>query len=500
MDADKVKAVLAWPQPRTVRAVRGFLGLTGYYRKFIRSYGGIAVPLTQLLKRDTFHWTSAANTTFEALKVALMTASVLQLPDFTRAFIVDCDASGFGNGAILHQGEGSLAFFSRAMQPHHAKLDAYERELIGLVKAVHHWRPYLWTRPFVIRMDHFSLKYLLDQRLSMIPQHAWVSKLFGYQLTVEFKPGKQNTTADAMSHCDEEGPEVLTLSLPNFDFFDQFCLEAAALPEVVAKRAEIAAGIAGPKWVVIDDMVVHMRHMFVPESATVWALLLEHAHGMGHEGVQKTLQWLRASFFTPGDNKLVRDYIRGCVVCQRHKTEHPHLAGLLQPLVVSTSVWSDIAMDFVEGFPKISGKLVILTVVDRFFKSVHFIPLGHPYSTASVAKAFFDSIVRLHGLPMSIVSDRDPVFTSNMWKGLFRLTGTKLCTSSAFHPQTDGQSEVTNQFIVVYLRCLAGDMPCNWLRWLPWAEYCYNTSYQLALKTTPFEVVYGRAPPHMLPY
>jgi transposase InsO family protein len=499
MDADKVESVRAWPQPRTMRAVRGFLGLTRYYRKFIRSYGDIAAPLTQFLKRDAFRWTSAANTSFEALKVALTTAPVLQLPDFTRAFIVDCDASGSGIGAILHQGEGLLAFFSLAMQPHHAKLAAYERELIGLVKAVRHWHPYLWTRPFVVRTGHFSLKYLLDQRLSTIPQHAWVSKLFGYQFTVEFKSGKQNTVADALSRCDE-GPVIFALSLPNFDFFDQFRLEAAALPEVIAKRVEIEAGTAGPKWVVVDDMVVHDRRLFVPTSATVWALLLEHAHGMGHEGVQKTLQRLRASFFTPGDNKLVRDYIRGCAVCQRQETEHLHPVGLLQPLVVPSSVWSDIAMDFVEGFPKIGGKSVILTIVDRFSKSTHFIPLGHPYSAASVAKAFFDSIVRLHGLPTSIVSDRDPVFTSNMWKDLFRLTGTKLCTSSAFHPQTDGQSEVTNRIIVVYLKCLAGDRPRNWLRWLPWAEYCYNTSYQSALKTTPFEVVYGRAPPQMLPY
>jgi hypothetical protein len=149
MCTDKVKAEHAWPQPCTVRVVRGFLGLTGYYQKFIRLYGDIATPLTQLLKCDAFHWTSVANTTFEALKVALTTTPVLQLPDFTRAFIVDCDASGSGMGAILHQGEGPLAFFSRAMQPHHAKLVVYERELIDLVKVVCHWRPYLWTRSSV---------------------------------------------------------------------------------------------------------------------------------------------------------------------------------------------------------------------------------------------------------------------------------------------------------------------------------------------------------------
>jgi hypothetical protein len=157
-------------------------------------------------------------------------------------------------------------------------------------------------------------------------------------------------------------------------------------------------------------------------------------------------------------------------------------------------------MDFVEGFPKAGGKSVILTVVDRFSKYAHFIHLGHPYSATTVAKAFFDQVVRLHGIPLFIVSDRDPVFTSSVWRELFRLFGTQLRMSSAFQPQTDGQSKVTNKVITMYLHCLAGDRPKTWLQWLPWAEYCYNTSYQTALRTTPFHVVYGRAPPPMIPY
>ena len=157
-------------------------------------------------------------------------------------------------------------------------------------------------------------------------------------------------------------------------------------------------------------------------------------------------------------------------------------------------------MDFVEGFPRVSGKSVVLTVVDRFSKYAHFIALGHPYTAISVAQAFFDNIVRLHGFPCSIVSDRDPVFTSSFWSELFKLAGIKLRLSSAFHPQTDGQSEVTNRVLGVYLRCLAGDRPKQWLRWLPWAEYCYNSSYHTALQTTPFEVVYGRSPPTLASY
>jgi hypothetical protein len=168
-------------------------------------------------------------------------------------------------------------------------------------------------------------------------------------------------------------------------------------------------------------------------------------------------------------------------------------------LAVPTGVWRNIALDFIEGFPKVGGKSVILTVVDRFSKYAHFVALSHPYSATTVATAFFDTIVRLHGVPESIVSDHDPVFTSMLWKELFRLAGTKLCTSSAFHPQTDDQSEIANKIITIYLRCLAGDKPRSWLCWLPWAELCFN-SYQMTLKATPFEVVYGRAPPPLFPY
>jgi hypothetical protein len=207
---------------------------------------------------------------------------------------------------------------------------------------------------------------------------------------------------------------------------------------------------------------------------------------MGHEGVQKTLHQLRVSLFMPQDNHRVREFIKRCSVCQRNKTEHLHPAGLLQPLAVPSAVWQDIAMDFVEGFSKVGVKSVVLTIVDHLSKYAHFITLGHPYTAMSVAKAFFEHVVRLHNILASIVSDRDPIFTNAIWQELFRLCGTQLWLSSAFHPQTDGQSEVTNRIITVYLCCLAGGRPKSWLQWLPWVEYCYNTSYQTMLKATPF--------------
>jgi hypothetical protein len=196
----------------------------------------------------------------------------------------------------------------------------------------------------------------------------------------------------------------------------------------------------------------------------------------------------------------VQDFVGACATCQKYKSEHLHPAGLLQPLPVPSIVWAGIGLDFVEALPRVHGKTVILSVVDRFSKYCHFVPLAHPYTAESVAQAFFTDIVRLHGIPQSIVSDRDPVFTLVFWRELLRLMGTKLHMSSAFHPQTDGQTEAANRVIIMYLRCFTGDRPRQWLRWLPWAEYIYNTAYQSSLHETPFRVVYGRDPPSIRSY
>ncbi|XP_057992322.1 uncharacterized protein LOC131173819 [Hevea brasiliensis] len=173
-------------------------------------------------------------------------------------------------------------------------------------------------------------------------------------------------------------------------------------------------------------------------------------------------------FYWRGMKSAIRDFVESCTICQQQKSSNLHPAWLLQPLALPSQIWSDILMDFVEGLPK----SVLFVVVDRFSKFSHFIPLSHPYNSVTVAHAFFSHIFRLQGLPESIVSDRDAVFTNNFWRELFRLSGAKLNFSSAYHPQTDGQTEVVNHTIEMYLRCFVGDKPTSWVDWLPWAEYC----------------------------
>ena len=157
-------------------------------------------------------------------------------------------------------------------------------------------------------------------------------------------------------------------------------------------------------------------------------------------------------------------------------------------------------MDFVEGLPNSRGKDTIMVVVDRLSKYAHFLTLSHPFSAVTVAQLYFDNIFKLHGTPKTIVSDRDKVFTSQFWQELFRLQHTALHISTAYHPQSDGQTEVVNRGLEGYLRCMTGERPHDWSLWIPLAEWWYNSNWHSAIGVTPYEVVYGQPPSLHIPY
>jgi hypothetical protein len=463
MDDQRLRAVLDWPMPRLVQAVQAFLGLAGYYSRFIKDYGAIMAPLTGLLYMDGFAWGPATEAAFHELQRTLTTAPILKLPDFKQQFVVECDASGAGIGGILYQRKGAIAFFSHQLALRHTNLVAYERELIGLVQAMRHWRPYLWSRTFLIRTDHYVLKFLLDQWLSTIPQHLWVSKLVGSDFHVEDRPGSSNVVADALSHRDIDGTAmVAVLSAPTFHIFDALRHAFTTVPELIELHQETEAGGHGELWHVIDGLVTVKGKVYVPATSPVLEEILAMAHGVAHEGTEKTLHRLCVDFFITGAQAVVCPWVRTCLTCQKNKTEQLYPAGLLQPLQVPSAIWADIAINFIEGHPMVGGKSYILTVVDRFAKYSHFHPLGHAYTTTLVVRLFFDNIIKLHGIPSSIVSDHDPTFTDRFWRELFDMAGVKLQLSSAFHPLSDGQSEVTKKIITMYLRCLTGDRPREW--------------------------------------
>lgn len=218
----------------------------------------------------------------------------------------------------------------------------------------------------------------------------------------------------------------------------------------------------------------------------------------GHAREVKTYLRLATNWFWEGMRNDVKRYVQQCQICQQQKKLQQLPAELLQPLAIPDLVWEDISIDFVEGLPLSLGFNSILVVMDRMSKYAHFLGLKHPFNAFTVATLFLKEMVRLHGFPTSIVSDQDRSFLITFWRELFKLHCTALKKSTAYHSQTDVQTEIVNKSLETYLRCFVGSKPRTWAKWLPWAEFSYNSSPHCSTKVIPFRVLYGHDPTHLL--
>ncbi|KAJ9557389.1 hypothetical protein OSB04_012003 [Centaurea solstitialis] len=230
--------------------------------------------------------------------------------------------------------------------------------------------------------------------------------------------------------------------------------------------------------------------MVVGDNDDLRRELIEFFHASalgGHSGVHATKQRLARSVYWKGMQAQVRNFVRSCHVCQQSKYETAASSGLLQPIEIPDRFWSVVSMDFVEGLPKSGGYTTILVVVDKLSKFAHFLALKHPYTVATISQLFLDNITKLYGMPDKIISDRDPLFLSNFWKELFRVHKTRLAHSTAYHPQSDGQTEMLNRCLETYLRCFTLEAPTTWAKWLPLAQLWYNTSHHSSLKMSPYQ-------------
>ncbi|GJX85847.1 ty3-gypsy retroelement polyprotein [Tanacetum coccineum] len=412
-DPSKIITMQKWPTPVNVKHLRGFLGLTGYYRRFIKDYASISKPLTLLLKKNSFVWNPNAQTAFETLKEAMSQAPVLALPNFNKPFTVETDALGMGIGAVLQQGGHPIAYLSKFLSSKHQALSAYEKKLYAVLMA-------LLTTPF---------------------QAKWLPKLLGYDYEISYKKGSENYVVDAL-YMISNGSELCSLVLST----------------------------------VSSDLLQQIKSSW--EKDVDLQLLIKQIADHTYTGMKK----------------FIKKFMSECNVCQRNKPDLSASPGYLQPLPIPTKVWHDISMDFIEALPPSQGKTVLFVVVDRLSKYAHFIPMSHPFTASQVSQAFMDNVYKLHGMPNTIVSDRDKIFISQFWQSLFKVMKVQLNLSTAYHPQIDGQTEVVNKCVECFMRCMTGEKPKEWVKWVSLAEYWYNTNYHSSAHTTPFEVVYGQPP------
>ncbi|WVZ75945.1 hypothetical protein U9M48_023957 [Paspalum notatum var. saurae] len=430
VDPSKVSTVTNWKVPEIPKEVRGFLGLAGYYRRFIENFSRIVKLMTSLLEKDAkFRWTNAQQAAFDELKKRLTTAPVLTLPDQQKKFIVYCDAYRDGFGCVLMQ-EDALSRKS------------YANMALG----------FMMPHELCEEFERLSLDFL---------RHTTAA-------TFEAEPTLEQEIREHQKN-DEKLQEIRELLK-------------------LGKTPHFREDEQGTLW--------YKNRICVPNVDSIRKLILSEAHDTAysiHPGSTKMYYDLKERFWWYGMKRAVAEYVAICDTCQRVKAEHQRPAGLLQPLKVPEWKWEEITIDFIVGLPRTQkGYNSIWVVVDRLTKVAHFIPVNTTYSGAKLAELYISRIVCLHGVPKRIISDRGSQFTSRFWEQLHDSLDTKLRFSTAYHSQTDGQTERTNQILEDMLRSCAIQYGTSWDKCLPYAEFSYNNSYQASLKKSSFEALYGK--------
>ncbi|KAH0757160.1 hypothetical protein KY290_020653 [Solanum tuberosum] len=529
VDPTKIEAIRDWHRPTSVTEIRSFVGLAGYYRRFVEGFSTIPAPLTRLTRQDVpFVWSEECERSFLRLKELLTTAPILTLPVEGEGFTVYCDASGIGLGCVLMQQGRVIAYASRQLKIHERNYPTHDLELAAVVFALKIWRHYMYGVRCKIYTDHRSLQYIMSQRDLNSRQCRWIELLKDYDLSILYHPGKANVVADALSRkavsmgslsflSVEERPlamdiQFLANSMIRLDISDSrrvlahMGVQSSLLDRIrgcqfedealVALRDRVLAGDAGQATLDPDGVLRFAGRICVPRVGDLIQLILSEGHESRysiHPGTAKMYRDLRQHYWWGGMRRDIADFVFRCLCCQQVKAEHLRPGGEFQRLPIPEWKWERITMDFVVGLPRTSrGVDSIWVIVDRLTKSAHFIPVHTSYSAERLACIYIREVVRLHGVPVSIISDRGPQFTSSFWRTFQDELGTRVDLSTAFHPQTDGQSERTIQVLEDMLRACVMDFGGQWDQFLPLAEFAYNNSYHSSIQMAPFEALYGR--------
>lgn len=609
MDMERVETITNWPEPRSIRDVQGFLGFTGFFRRFIRSFSIIAVGLTELLKggdkdkRKPFIFTKEAKEAFEKLKGQFTTAPLITHFDPEKEIVVITDASGVGTGAILLQpGDEDptrsriepdskptrrkevlrpVAFLSQKFDPTQRRWKVHDQELYAIIFAFKKWRHYLEgsKHPIRVQTDHNNLRYFFSAKTLNAKQARWAQYLAAFDFIIEYKPGKLNPSDGPSRRPDffEGGEEESSIGLlptlqrklhlnaltmdsepllrsqldnirrntsdvfthklelgepdkdVNFGALPRLFLAAVAAGDnafgepaseligvirtlqqrdaFVQKQARSLlekpadSAILPSSWNLSEGLLYYRNAVYIPEDVALRNELmkLHHDHAFaGHFGIARTLELLRRKYFWSKMDEDVEAYVTGCDTCQRGRVHRHKPYGELKSLPVPKGPGDSLSMDFITDLPpsRIREEVVdsILVVIDRFTKMSYYIAVSCEMTAKDMADILLERVFVVTGFPNSIISDRGSLFTSKFWKELCFQLGIKRKLSTAFHPQTDGQTERQNQVLEHYLRAYVNQRQDDWPQLLPAAAMAYNNSKHASTKMTPYQAFAGFHP------
>ena len=510
IEPSRIEKVKLWPIPRNIRELRSFLGFVGFLRKSIRNYSKLTTPLTDLLKGHPrksvkpISWNEQLDKSFETLKEHVCQAPTLLLPDPSKPFSIETDASDYAIGAVLYQGGHPIAFESKKLDAAQSRYSVQEKELFAVIHALKTWRHYLYGNKFVVTTDHQSLKYFCDQPDLVGRKGRWADLMQDFDFSIRYRKGSMNTVADALSRIKEVN--MLSFTEIKSDLLDHLrgkYLDDSYFSKYWTKAesgldADTSTLPSKATFHITNGLLYRSGKVCVPDLPNVKQKILHECHdapSAGHPRIQRTLVLISSTFFWPKMRSDVHKYVTQCLQCQINKSERLKAAGLLHPLDIPNNKWESISMDFIVSLPRTQrGHDAIWVVVDRLTKLARFIPTKTTVTAQQLAYQFVDELFRFYGLPMDIVSDRDSKFTSDFWTQVFKKLETTLSMSSADHPQSDGQTERVNQIIEDMLRAYVAKTPSKWEQYLPILEFAYNSSKHTSTGYSPFMLMYGFQP------
>lgn len=527
MDPVKIQGILEWPTPTCVKDVRSFLGFGNFYRRFIDHYADLALPLNDLTKKNQeWKWTNACELAFNLMKQWFTSSPVLMIPDTTKPFVIESDASKWASGAVLRQRDGNgdyhpCAYLSRSFSPTERNYEIYDRELLGIIRSLTEWRHYLKGSPhrITILTDHKNLGYYKDARKLNRRQARWSLFLSQFDYELVHTPGSHMIQSDALSRRADLVPKddhdnEDRIMLPDHVFAQLLDVDLSSRLKALVEKDRTILDVrnalhgktlppfrsALQDWEEREGLLFFKDRCYVPMNEDLRRDLIRiyHEHpACGHGGKFKTLELIKRDYWWPGMHTMVGRFVEGCATCQQNKViTHPSAPAINPiPSLPNARPFQQISMDFITGLPPSNGYDAILVVVDHgLTKGVIYIPCTKDIDAAETALKLYRNVYRHFGIPSKVISDRGSTFTSKVTQELGRILGIDLAWSTAYRPQTNGETERVNQELEVFLRIYCQNNPETWSEHLIEAEFAHNNRHHSARNASPFFLAMGYNP------